>query len=105
MARSFSEWGNAIYTGEQSVEFVRRRKLWYIIAIALVIVAIVGPFLRGGFVFGIEFTGGSQFQVHLETSVENDQQIAEEAVAEVLPSSTPRVSHVGRRMSGSSWRT
>lgn len=96
MARSFSEWGNAIYTGEQSVEFVRRRKLWYGIAVVLVIISIVGPFLRGGFVFGIEFTGGSQFQVHLDTSVENDQQIAEEAIAEVLPTSTPRVSHVGQ---------
>ncbi|WP_449277441.1 protein translocase subunit SecF [Leucobacter sp. GX24907] len=95
MARSFSEFGNALYTGEKSIDFVGRRRTWYLIAVALIVVSVVFPFLRGGFVFGIEFTGGSQFQVHLAEAVQDDQAIAEDAVATVLPSSTPRVSHVG----------
>lgn len=95
MARSFSEFGNAIYTGEKSIDFVGRRKIWYAIAAVLIIISVLGPVLRGGFSFGIEFTGGSQFQVHLNEAVDDDQAIAEEAIAEVLPASTPRVSHVG----------
>lgn len=96
MAGAFSKFGNDLYTGDRAINFVGRRKIWYAIAVLLIVVSVVGPFLRGGFAFGIEFTGGSQFQVHLQENVSDDQQIAEEAVAEVLPASTPRVSHVGQ---------
>ncbi|MGJ0204723.1 protein translocase subunit SecF [Leucobacter sp. gxy201] len=95
MARSFAEFGNALHTGEKSIDFVGRRKTWYMISAVLIIIAIVGPFLRGGFAFGIEFTGGSQFQVHLSSSQDRDPAIAQDAVAEVLPSSAPRISQLG----------
>ena len=95
MARSFSEFGNALYTGEKSINFIGRRKTWYAISAVLILIAILGPLLRGGFTFGIEFTGGSQFQVHLAQGQDRDPQIAEEAVREVLPSSAPRVSQLG----------
>lgn len=95
MARSFSEFGNALYTGERSINFIGRRKTWYTISAVLILIAILGPLLRGGFTFGIEFTGGSQFQVHLEQGQDRDPKIAEEAVREVLPSSAPRVSQLG----------
>ncbi|WP_336659535.1 protein translocase subunit SecF [Leucobacter sp. USHLN153] len=93
--RSFAEFGNALYTGEKSIDFVGRRKTWYLISIILIIVSIVGPLLRGGFTFGIEFTGGSQFQVHLTEGQDRDPAVAENAVQEVLPSSAPRVSSLG----------
>ena len=96
MARSFAEFGNALYTGEKSIDFVGKRKLWYLISAILIIIAIAGPFLRGGFQFGIEFTGGSQFQVHVTSGEERDPDIATEAVAEVLPSSVPRISVLGQ---------
>ena len=95
MARSFADFGNALYTGEKSIDFIGRRKTWYVISIVLIIVSIAGPLLRGGFTFGIEFTGGSQFQVHLADGQDRDLEAAEEAVAEVLPTSAPRVSQLG----------
>ncbi len=95
MARSFSEFGNALYTGEKSINFIGRRKTWYMVSIVLIILSIVGPMLRGGFTFGIEFTGGSQFQVHLSEGQDRDPKIAEDAVSEVLPSSAPRVTQLG----------
>lgn len=95
MARSFSEFGNALYTGEKSINFIGRRKTWYMVSALLILIAILGPLLRGGFSFGIEFTGGSQFQVHLAEGQDRDPKIAEEAVAEVVPSSVPRVSQLG----------
>lgn len=94
--RTFSEFGNALYTGEKSIDFIGRRKTWYLIAAVLILIAIVGPILRGGFTFGIEFTGGSQFQVHIAEGQKGDQQTAVTAVESVLPGSAPRVSVVGQ---------
>jgi preprotein translocase subunit SecF len=94
--RSFADFGNALYTGEKSIDFVGRRKVWYAISAVLILVAILGPILRGGFTFGIEFTGGSQFQVHIAEGGERDQQVAADAVESVLPGSAPRVSLVGQ---------
>jgi len=94
--RSFAEFGNALYTGEKSIDFIGRRKLWYAISAVLILIAIVGPMLRGGFAFGIEFTGGSQFQVHIAEGGERDEQPAIDAVESVLPGAAPRVSLVGQ---------
>lgn len=90
---SFSQFGNDLYTGRRSINFIGRRRLWYAIAAVLILASIVGPILRGGFTFGIEFSGGSQFQV--ERTEQLDQAIGEEAVREVVPGATPRVSIVG----------
>lgn len=96
MARSFAEFGNALYTGEKSIDFVGKRKIWYAISAVLLIVALAGPFVRGGFQFGIEFTGGSQFQVHVASGSDRDPAIAEDAVADVLTNSVPRVTVLGQ---------
>lgn len=95
MARSFAEFGNALYTGEKSIDFIGRRKRWYAISVVLILISLIGPFLRGGFAFGIEFTGGSQFQVHLSAEGDRDPALAQQAVREVLPSSAPRVTQLG----------
>lgn len=93
--RTFSEFGNALYTGEKSIDFIGRRKTWYMVAGVLLLIAILGPMLRGGFTFGIEFTGGSQFQIHVQDG-NRDQSIATKAVEQVLPGSAPRVSAIGQ---------
>lgn len=96
MARSFSEFGNALYTGEKSINFIGRWKTWFLVAAIMILISIAGPLLRGGFTFGIEFTGGSQFQVHIADGQKRDQALATKAVDEVLPGSAPRVSLVGQ---------
>jgi preprotein translocase subunit SecF len=90
---SFSQFGNDLYTGKRSINIVGRRKLWYLIAAGLILIASLGPFARGGFVFGIEFTGGSQFVV--TEIAEPSQDIAAEAVAGVVPDAIPKISAVG----------
>jgi preprotein translocase subunit SecF len=102
---SFSQFGNDLYTGARSVDFVGRRRIWFTIAIVLMVAAIAVPFIRGGgnpangFNFGIEFRGGSQFQI---TSIPNPgtsvevQKKAEDAVHKVVPSATVHVSTVGK---------
>ncbi|WP_336991513.1 protein translocase subunit SecF [Leucobacter sp. VD1] len=95
MARSFAEFGNALYTGEKSINFVGKRKVWYLVSLVLIVLSVLGPLARGGFTFGIEFTGGSQFQVHLAEGGDRDPALAESAVAEVLPAAAPRVTQLG----------
>lgn len=96
MGLSLARFGNDLYTGERSFNIVGRRKTWYTVAAILILISILGPLLRGGFTFGIEFSGGSQFQVHTTSSQDRDLGIAEAAVAEVLPDSAPRISLVGQ---------
>ena len=59
----FSTLGNSLYTGEKSIDFVGRRKIWYSIAAVVLLLSVLLPALRGGFHFGIEFQGGSEFRV------------------------------------------
>ncbi|TDW31440.1 protein translocase subunit SecF [Cryobacterium psychrophilum] len=90
---SFAKFGNDLYTGERSLNIVGRRKLWYMIAAAMILIAVVGPFARGGFEFGIEFTGGSEFVV--SDVATQDQTNATDAVASVVPAAVSKVSTVG----------
>ena len=92
-ASRLTRFGNDLYTGARSFDFVGRRWWWYGIAGALLIIAIVVPLLRGGFVFGIEFTGGSQFKV--SDVADTSQRPAEDAVHGVVPDAATHVTVVG----------
>jgi len=85
--------GNDLYSGEKSFDIVGRRKLFYIIGIIVVAVAILVPVVKGGFNFGIEFRGGSEFRI--EGVANTSQQIARDAVQSIEPSSEPRITTVG----------
>lgn len=87
-------FGNALYTGEKSFDFVGNRVRWYSIGVAVVVLAIVVTILRGGFTFGIEFRGGSEFRVSAPASL--SEQIATDTVTALAGiGSNPRVSIVG----------
>ncbi|QIZ98967.1 MULTISPECIES: protein translocase subunit SecF [unclassified Leifsonia] len=93
MASRLTKFGNDLYTGARSFDFVGKRKIWYAIAAAMVIISILIPVLKGGFNFSIEFRGGSQFTV---TNVETtDQAKAQEALTSVVPDAVAHVSSVG----------
>jgi preprotein translocase subunit SecF len=87
------ELGNDLYSGRVSFDIVGRRKLWYAVAIVLVVIAVVAPIARGGFNFGIEFRGGSEFRIDGVGST--SQQVARDAVQSVEPESQPVVTSVG----------
>lgn len=89
----FSDFGNDLYSGARSIDFIGRRKFFYVVAAVMIALAIALPMLRGGFNFGIEFRGGSEFRV---TGVaDTSQQIAIDAVHKVEPESQPLVTNVG----------
>ena len=75
---NFQQFGNDLYTGKRSIDFVGKRKITFAIAAALIVLSALIPLLRGGFNLGIEFTGGSEFQVSAPAST--DQTIATDVV-------------------------
>ena len=92
MANRLTTFGNDLYTGKRSFNFVGGRKKWYTIAAVLIILSVLIPVVRG-FNFGIEFRGGSQFVITGAQTAE--QQPAIDAVNEVAPGAAPRVTIVG----------
>jgi len=93
MASRLVQFGNDLYTGARSIDFVGRRKIWYSIAAVMVVLSILVPIVRGGFNFSIEFRGGSQFQVSDVSSTDTSK--AQDAVSSVVPSAVSHVSMVG----------
>jgi preprotein translocase subunit SecF len=89
----FTSFGNDLYTGARSIDFIGRRRLWYLIAAAAIMLSIVVPILRGGYHFGIEFTGGSEYTVSHPATL--DQTPAKNAVQSVVPSLAPEIAVVG----------
>lgn len=96
---ALTRFGNNLYTGETSVPFVGKRKIWLGIAVVLMALAVSVPFIRGGgnpaegFNFGIEFRGGAQFQVAGGSTT--DPGPAEAAVEDVIPGTDVRTTVVG----------
>lgn len=89
---SFAQFGNELYTGKRSYDIVGKRRLWFQIAAVLIVLSILLlTFVRLN--PGIEFRGGSEFQVAHVATV--DQSIAYDAVETVASGHVARVSQVG----------
>jgi preprotein translocase subunit SecF len=90
---SLTSFGNDLYTGKRSFDFVANRKVWFSVAIVLVLLSILVPIVKGGFNLSFEFTGGSQFTISPVASP--DQNKATDAVASVVPEAVAKVTIVG----------
>ncbi|MET0480454.1 MAG: protein translocase subunit SecF [Mycetocola sp.] len=90
---SLTTFGNDLYTGKRSFNFVGNRKVWFSVAILLVLASILVPVVKGGFNLSFEFTGGSQFTISPVESADQDK--ATDAVASVVPDAVAKVTTVG----------
>ncbi|HEV7168615.1 MAG TPA: protein translocase subunit SecF [Micrococcaceae bacterium] len=89
---SFATFGNELYSGKRSYNFVGKRKIWFTVAAVCVLLSILIPFLKGGFNLGIEFRGGSEFTV---SNVQNTDTLrGERAVTDVVSTTVPRVTNI-----------
>jgi len=92
MTTSFAKFGNELYTGKRSYNFVSSKKIWFIIAAVAVAISILLPVVKGGYNLGIDFRGGSEFTVsNVKTT---DSAPGEKAVHDVVPGAVPRVANV-----------
>ncbi|AWB86468.1 protein translocase subunit SecF [Mycetocola zhujimingii] len=90
---SLTTFGNDLFTGKRSFNFVGNRKVWFSVAIVLVLASILVPIVKGGFNLSIEFTGGSQFTIN--SVQDTDQNKATDAVESVVPDAASKVTTVG----------
>ncbi len=58
----FSRFGNDLYTGRRSIDFVGRKWLWYAVSGLIVVAAVLGLSVKG-LDMGIEFIGGAEYKV------------------------------------------
>ncbi|MBO9521267.1 MAG: protein translocase subunit SecF [Nocardioidaceae bacterium] len=63
----FSRLGTELYDGRRSIDFVGRKWTWYTISGVLIVVALLGLFVKG-LNLGIEFKGGVEYSVSLPKS-------------------------------------
>jgi preprotein translocase subunit SecF len=89
---SFAQFGNDLYSGRRSIEFVGRRRIWYIIAVAGIILSAVGVGMRG-LNLGLEFKGGSEFRI--TKAATQSELIGVAAVHDVVPGIEAKVSKIG----------
>ena len=89
---SFATFGNELYTGERSINFVGRQKLWFSISGVLIALSLIGLFGRG-LNLSLEFKGGSEFTVS-NAQTTNDV-IGRDAVQSVDPTADAQVTKVG----------
>ncbi len=58
--------------GETNIQFVARRRLFFVISGIMVLASVAVIVLKGGFNYGVDFTGGSLLQVRFERPVSTD---------------------------------
>ena len=89
---SFAQFGNDLYTGRRSIDFVGRRRTWYLIAGIAVALSLLALGVRG-LNLGLEFRGGSEFRVsHAKTQAQTP---GVDAVLGVVAGAQAHVSKLG----------
>jgi preprotein translocase subunit SecF len=91
---SFTRFGNDLYTGRRSIDFVGRRRRWYAVSAVLLAIAIIGLGLRG-LNLGLEFTGGSEFRVSNAQVSSDYEATARDAVASQGDAQEAKVTKLG----------
>ncbi len=51
---------------DTNIDFIGKRKIWFIISAALILIGVIGFIVQGGFNLGIDFLGGSLMEVQFE---------------------------------------
>ncbi|GAA1489625.1 protein translocase subunit SecF [Brachybacterium sacelli] len=93
MTATFSRFGNDLHAGRRTVPLVGRRRTWYVISLVALLVLAGFAVLRGPNL-GIEFTGGSEFQVAGVATAE--ESTARDVVREHVPDNEPKVTVIGQ---------
>ncbi|MBT0768974.1 protein translocase subunit SecF [Kineosporia sp. J2-2] len=89
---SFAAFGNDLHSGKRSFAFVGHRRIWYAIALAMTVASILSLALVR-LNPGIEFRGGSEFQ--LSRVADTDTIKGSDAVDSVVPGAEARVTVIG----------
>lgn len=92
MSATFATFGNDLHAGRRILPIVSRRRTWYLISVVVVVLLGALAVVRGPNL-GIEFTGGSEFQI--AGVADTEQSSAREVVRAHLPDNEPKVTQLG----------
>ena len=92
MSATFSRFGNDLHAGRRIIPLVSRRRTWYLLSVIGIVVLAALAGLRGPNL-GIEFTGGSEFQIAGVSDTE--QTSARDVVRDHLPDHEPKITVLG----------
>jgi len=73
-----------LYTGEVAYDFVAKRKRWYLISAVLLLVSLAALLIKGP-TWGIEFTGGADFQAPIKVTASTVDDVRAAVAALNLP--------------------
>ena len=93
MSATFARFGNDLHAGRRIIPLVTRRRTWYLLSV-IGIVLLAGLAVLRGPNLGIEFTGGSEFQV--AGVADTEQTSARDVVREHLPDREPKITVLGQ---------
>jgi preprotein translocase subunit SecF len=62
MAEKSSIW-HRLYHGETAFDFIGNRRRWYLLSLFIIMAGVAGLFARGGLNLGIDFEGGTAWEV------------------------------------------
>jgi preprotein translocase subunit SecF len=91
---SFAQFGNDLYSGKRSIDFVGRQKTWYTVSLILLVLAAAGLFGRG-LNIGLEFKGGSEFRVSSVTNFNSFEARSKAAVGTLSTGPDVVVTRIG----------
>jgi preprotein translocase subunit SecF len=96
---SFAQVGNDLYTGKRSIDFVGRRRNFYLISAVLLLIAGLGLGIRH-LNLGLEFTGGTEFRVAGVDVSQDYEQTARDTINATAPGHPANVTRLGTGGSG-----
>lgn len=96
---NFAQFGNDLYTGKRSIDFIGRRRQWYIVSGVLILLALLGLGVRH-LNLGLEFRGGSEFRVQQIAVPSDYEQRAKDAVAQSAAGEPANVTQLGAGSDG-----
>ena len=73
-ARKKQSLAHRLYTGQVSYDFVQHTKLWFVVTGAILAITVLILLFRG-LTLGIEFTGGTDFQVPMTVTEDTVDQV------------------------------
>lgn len=91
---NFSQFGNDLYTGRRSIQFIAHRRRWYAVSAVLILLALLGLGIQK-LNLGLEFTGGSEFRVSAGKNIQDYESRARDAVGQVAPGQAANITKLG----------
>lgn len=74
------EDGTPKVSWKKMIKFIKNRKIFYIFSASIIIIGLVVGIVRGGFNYGIDFTGGTMIQLEMGQKVDTEK--IEKTIAE-----------------------